>query len=758
MNAISTVPNLSESDDADDAIRPLPAAALRFDPGRNCARVARAGRIGVSVDGETYFAALRQTLIRARHCIAITAWDLHSGVELVRPGDDAAPADAPDDPLPTKLGDLLTALLEQRPNLQVFILLWDYAPIYALEREPLFFGDAPWGGGSEHPRLHFITDSAHPLAASQHQKLVVIDGRIAWCGGFDISKWRWDTSAHLADEPRRCDPDGDPYPPFHDIQCLVDREAAEAIGELFAERWESAGGDPRPLASALAAADPDREDDQDADPWPPSLEPLFRDHPLALARTLPSYKGRAEVREVEQLYLDMIAAAQRFIYIENQYLTSRSIADALCRALQRDDAPELVIVLPQETGHWLEQHTMDTLRARVLERLRDADRHDRLRVVYPQVDDLANGCLMVHAKLMIVDDRVLRIGSSNLSNRSMGLDSECDLCLIAEPAEDRAAITQLRRMLMAELGSGSVAVLERAERAAADAGRAGLIEALEALQQASPTGDGPRLEPLDGQVDPEWDRQLPDERLIDPDRALDSELITDAVVGKENTPALRRRLLLGGLLIGLLLALAAAWRWTPLGGWLHPETIASALHGLNASGWGLPVGVSAFAIASVLAVPVTLLILVAALIFGAATGAAVALAGSTLSALLGYGLGRATGSGLVEQLAGGRLERVRRRITRRGITTIITVRIVPVAPFAVLNLLAGAVHVSFRDFLIGTVVGMLPGIIAMTLFAEGLLSLLGRVDLRAVALLLVGGLSLGGLFLLGRRALGSDGE
>jgi uncharacterized membrane protein YdjX (TVP38/TMEM64 family) len=83
---------------------------------------------------------------------------------------------------------------------------------------------------------------------------------------------------------------------------------------------------------------------------------------------------------------------------------------------------------------------------------------------------------------------------------------------------------------------------------------------------------------------------------------------------------------------------------------------------------------------------------------------------------------------------------------------------VPVAPFAVLNLLAGAVHVSFRDFLIGTVVGMLPGIIAMTLFAEGLLSLLGRVDLRAVALLLVGGLSLGGLFLLGRRALGSDGE
>jgi uncharacterized membrane protein YdjX (TVP38/TMEM64 family) len=160
-------------------------------------------------------------------------------------------------------------------------------------------------------------------------------------------------------------------------------------------------------------------------------------------------------------------------------------------------------------------------------------------------------------------------------------------------------------------------------------------------------------------------------------------------------------------------------------------------------------------VASLLAVPVTLLILAAALIFGPVTGTVVAMVSAVLSALAGYGIGRAAGGGLVQQLAGQRAGSLRRRLSKRGIPTIVTLRIVPVAPFAVLNLVAGAIHVSLRDYFIGTVIGMLPGVIAMSVFAEGLVSLLGRVDLRAVALLLVGGIALGGLFWLGRHMLRS---
>ena len=357
---------------------------MKLVAGRNCWRVETARRVGLCVDGECYFGMLRQSLIAAHRFIAISAWDLHSRLELVRPD--------PGDGWPTAFGDLLLRLLEVRPELEIFILLWDYAPIYALEREPLFFGEVPWHKQADkrHPRLHFILDDVHPLMASQHQKLALIDGALAWCGGFDISKWRWDTEAHRAEEPRRRDPDGDPYPPFHDLQMLVDGDAAGALCELFAQRWERAGGAPsRVLLSASTAghggskaADTEAADTEAAaDGWPAQLKPLFHHQEIGIARTLPTFAGRAEVREVEQLYLDMIASARELIYIENQYLTSRSVAEALRQSLEQPQGPLILIILPRETGHWLEQHTMDLIRARLLNQLRAADQHGALALL-----------------------------------------------------------------------------------------------------------------------------------------------------------------------------------------------------------------------------------------------------------------------------------------------------------------------------------------------------------------------------------------
>jgi phospholipase D1/2 len=764
---------------------------FRLEPGRNCWRIENARRFAVVVDGEEYFAELRQSLIGARRCIAISAWDIHSRVALVRPHADAAEGDVASDGLPTTLGDLLLALLRRDHALHVYLLLWGSAPIYALEREVLIFGDAPWGAApwedapwsksKSHPRLHFIKDSAHPLAASQHQKIVAIDGRIAWCGGFDVSKSRWDTQAHLAQEARRRDPDGKPYPPFHDIQMLVDGDAAKALTQLFRERWLQAGGQDSGTLAAAAHARFDfgfRGRDK-RDPWPNSVEALLRDQRVAIARTLPAHRGRAEVREVEALYLDIIAGAGEFLFIENQYLTSRSIADALGRSLQREHGPQILMVLPRETGDWLEKHTMDILRARILAKLREADRYDRLRVYYPDVPGLGEGCMMVHAKLIIADDRVLRIGSSNLSNRSMGLDSECDLCIVAASEDERRAITGLRRRLLAMFLSVTPDQVAAAE-ASAHASGGGLNEAIDSLCAPSSRSDeqdavegacaqtngndtrqpapkcGPRLAWLDGHADPEWDRQLPDERLIDPDRPIEPDLVTDLVVGKENTPHLRKRLWAGVAIVGLLLALAATWRWTPLGQWLDPQVFADTVRGLSRTPWGIPIGLVGFVITSLVAVPVTLLILVSALVFGPITGALVALTGATLSALAGYQIGKYTGRGTVERLAGGRLERISQRLARRGILTIVTVRIVPVAPFAVINLFAGASHVRLRDFLIGTTLGMLPGVLALAIFARGITSLIGQASLQAVALTLVGLLALGGLIWLGRHLLRSD--
>ncbi len=728
----------SSPEDADHALAGADEAQgieTLLQPGRNCWRVEHAERLAVLVDGEEYFGAVRKSMIQARKRILISCWDIHSQLELVRtPVDDG---------FPTQLRALLVALLERTAGLDIYILLWDYASIYALERESTLLGDSPW---NVHPRLHFIKDGQHPVSASHHQKLVVIDGTTAYCGGFDLSIWRWDTNEHLAEEPRRRDIDNAPYQPFHDIQMLVDGDAATALAELYVERWQRASEceiAPLPDTDALGAH------------WPDGVAVMLRDQSVAIARTFPEFADRVETREVEQLYLDSIACAEQLIYIENQYLTVRSVGDALCASLAREEGPQIVIVLPQRTGAWLEQHTMDILRARLLSRLRDADTHARLSVYYPDVVGLEDGCLMVHAKLMIVDDRVLRVGSSNFSNRSMGLDTECDLCVVVEGEAEIDAVRALRHRLLAIFLSVEPEQVARAEAHAREQG-AGTIEAIETLRamQSSSTDTPPiRLAVLDGEVDPEWNRQLPDERLIDPDRPFDEDLLTDVVIGDEqHVRHLRWRLLAGGGLLVLFVALAAAWRWTALGDWLSPDVIASAVRGLDATPWGPPLAVAAFSAAALLAVPVTLLILVAALIFGPLVGAPVALAGSLLSALAGYVLGSYLGHGAIERMAGG-LEQLSRRFAQHGILAVVTVRIVPVAPFAVINLFAGASHLRLRDLMIGTAIGMTPAILAMSIFAEGLMSLIGRADLRAVALVFVGVLAIAGLFWYGRRML-----
>ena len=210
-------------------------------------------------------------------------------------------------------------------------------------------------------------DDKHPFGASQHQKVLVVDDAVAFSGGIDLSKWRWDTPEHVINDKRRVDPDGKPYPPFHDVQMLVDGDAAAALGELARKRW-------------LRATEEEierRTRDPATHPWPASLQPLMHDVPVAIARTLADYAGKKGVREVERLYLDSIAAAERFIYIENQYLTAHCIAEALAQRLRQSDGPEVVIVMPEKTGGWLEQHIMDVLRSRLVNQLREADHSQR---------------------------------------------------------------------------------------------------------------------------------------------------------------------------------------------------------------------------------------------------------------------------------------------------------------------------------------------------------------------------------------------
>jgi uncharacterized membrane protein YdjX (TVP38/TMEM64 family)/phosphatidylserine/phosphatidylglycerophosphate/cardiolipin synthase-like enzyme len=530
----------------------------------------------------------------------------------------------------------------------------------------------------------------------------------------DLSKWRWDTRAHQVDDPRRTDPDGERYPPFHDVQMVVDGEAAAALAELARERWSAAGGEAAPVKPVSGEA-----------PWPTGIRPDLHNAMIGIARTLPAHGGREEVREVEQLYLDAIGAARRFIYIENQYLSSHAVGQALKRRLGEEGGPEVIIVMPRETGGWLEQHTMDVLRARLLRELGDSD---RLRVYYVRLSEDPPVALMIHAKVMVVDDRFVRVGSSNLSNRSMGLDSECDLAFDSgEEGGRHGDIAAFRQSLLAEhLG------VEPAELDAAERQHPSLIAAVESLRGGKRT-----LEPLATEVPDEVDQWVPESKLIDPEQPVEPEQLLDYVVGPRQQKNAWRHFLRVGLLLAAVLGMAALWRWTPLSEWLDADRISAAAQWIEASRFAPLLVLVAYVVGGILVMPITLIIVATVTVFGPWQGILYSLLGAELSALVTFGLGHLLGRDAVRRLAGSRVNSVSRLLARRGALTIITLRIVPVAPFTVINVIAGVSDIRLRDFAIGNLVGMIPGVLAIAFLADRIVAYLREPTLPGIAILVV---------------------
>ncbi len=676
-----------------------------LEQGRNCWRLVPADRIAFVVDGEDYFRAVREAFCKAQRSIFIIGWDIHSELQLVRNGKQ--------DDYPEKLGPLLDCLARERRELNIYILNWDFAMIYAMEREFFPHYKLRW---KSHDRVHFCLDGNHPVGASQHQKVVVVDDTIAFNGGFDLSKWRWDTSEHAIDNELRIDPDGKPYPPFHDIQMLVDGEAAAALGDLARERWRSAvGSDPTVL-----------QNDKASDPWPASCDAALETVDIAIARTLPAYNGREEVREVECLYLDSIETAQTFIYIENQYFSSQRIGRALADRLRESNGPQVVIVMPEMTGGWLEQHTMDVLRARLLQELREADEHGRLRVYYVRLAEDPHVSLMVHAKVMIIDDNFARVGSSNLSNRSMGLDSECDIAVESNDAQQCSdAIACFRRRLLAEhLG------VELDDVIAAEQKHESLIDAIESLRGAERS-----LEPLSGKIPEDVDKWIPESALLDPEKPVEPDEFLDSIIAPDHRKPAYRYMLRIGLLVLTVMGMAALWRWTPLSDWLDIDRAEAAANWIQDSRFTPVLVLAAYAIGGLAAVPITLMIIATVTVFGPWAGAGYALVGTEIAALLAFGAGHAVGRDTVRRLAGSRVNRLSRKLSERGVLTIITLRIVPVAPFTVINIIAGVSEIRFRDFAIGSFIGMIPGVIAISLLADRIIASVRNPSVASILIL-----------------------
>ena len=463
-------------------------------PGRNCWRIERANRFALIVDASDYFRFAKAAMLRAQCRIMLIGWDFDTRISF-EPEVQTLEG-------PNELGKFLSWLPKHRPDLQIYVLKWDLGMLQALGRGmiPLFIVD--WITSN---RLRFKLDGMHPVGAAHHQKIVVIDDALAFCGGIDMTVDRWDTPEHLDNEPHRKTPGGQPSGPWHDATTAIDGPAARALGDLARQRWQVATGEPLAPCS------------QSSDPWPSDLRPTLKEVDVAIARTSPEVADRKEVREIEALYLDAIGSAKQTIYVETQYLASRRIAEALARRLKDKNGPEIVLVLPETADGWLEHKAMDGARFKLLKMLWSADVHRRFGVYYPVTT--AGNPIYVHAKILIADDWLLRVGSSNLNNRSMGFDTECDLVVEAAQTSDderlREAIIGIRRTLLSEHLNVTPEVVTGVMKDAAGS----VLKTVERLR-----GSGRTLKPFDLATIRDDESVLAESELLDPEKTTASSI------------------------------------------------------------------------------------------------------------------------------------------------------------------------------------------------------------------------------------------
>ena len=193
--------------------------------------------------------------------------------------------------------------------------------------------------------------------------------------------------------------------------------------------------------------------------------------------------------------------------------------------------------------------------------------------------------------------------------------------------------------------------------------------------------------------------------------------------------------MLGVVLVAMLL-LAIAWVWTPLRTWLDVDLIVATLRDFGHA-FGPLAAIVGFAAALTVAIPLSFLTLVALVAFGPWAGLGCVFAGGLIGAALSYGLGRGLGRDVIERLAGPRINRLSHRLASRGVLAVIVVRMVPMAPFAVINMVAGASHIRLRDLLLGTAIGMAPSTLAMAFFIDQIATAMRHPTPLTFALLLL---------------------
>jgi len=404
----------------------------RIDRGASEGGWSTGNRVEVLVDGATYFASLYRELcsLQRDDWVHFTDWE----------GDPDERLDGP--------GTELASVLEElaRRDVHVRGLLWRSHPaqVNFSEQQNTALTKRVNAAGGE-----ILLDERVRRGGSHHQKLFVLrrregpDEDVAFVGGIDLCHGRHDDGRHLGD-PQAVELD-DRYgdrPPWHDVQLQLRGPAVVAVADTFRERWE----DPHPLDHHnpwRRAVRSFTRQPRHPDPLPPRREEpaAAGPHAVQVLRTYPAkhpmYPFAPEgERSIARAYLKAIPRARRLVYLEDQYFWSERGAHLLADALRAQPDLHVVVVVPRYPDR--DGHVAGPASRIARERAtRIVERAGRERVLVCDLENEDGVPIYVHAKVCIVDDVWMMVGSDNMNRRSWTHDSELSCSVLDDTRDER---------------------------------------------------------------------------------------------------------------------------------------------------------------------------------------------------------------------------------------------------------------------------------------------------------------------------------
>lgn len=663
-----------------------------------CSTQKQADKVKFLIDGENYFKHFMAAAKLARESIFILGWDFHKDALL-----------QPDKSDSLTLGVFLEDLVEQCHTLEIFILIWDFSWFCAKDRDldpilPL--------GWPQHPRIHFHYANYHPEFASIHEKIVCIDRRLAITGSMDLTAHRWDLRNHPFECPERVLPDGRFYDPQHEVSVMITGPLVTALWELCKQRW---------VDNVSAVSLPEDPLPQ-TEPWPDCSSIDISAIDCMVCRTQPQYQEQTEIQEIRKRLLELIGHANHRIYIENQYFTDETIADALIARLAEREGPEIILLLPGSTVGPFENEAIIKQQTALIERLKRNDPFERLLVrVAVTRSGTQTKKIFIHSKLMIVDDTYLHLGSSNLNKRSMVLDTECDLSFVATTESHRNALRTLLHTLLDEHIQLPAGLLS--DEIAPD------ISVQPMIVNAQEKGNRWLAEYALNRK-PDSISQFA-AAVGDPCGKIKGGTLVQTLLGVSTTSDKRNGTYSSKILgllpyIGSLIAVVAiGYFWEEL---FPVDTENMHQHAALMSGyeWHIKVFLTtlAFIALASLCCPVNLLLLFVSALFSPLWALCINFIGIAGSLMLTYPIGvyvkKYFGAALTEHFSKPLIERLR----KGSVIEIALLRMLPVAPFCFVNISAGYFSIPVARYIQGSLLGMLPVLLLITFFGAGLTALL----------------------------------